>query len=68
MLGKAREKGILDINLINIRDYTEDKHNRVDDTNRRRRGNGDAGAAHPVGLPGKSSAGTMLYVSLAAKC
>ena len=25
MLGRAREKGILDINLINIRDYTEDK-------------------------------------------
>ena len=32
MLGRAREKGVLDINLINIRDYTEDKHNRVDDT------------------------------------
>ena len=32
MLGRAREKGILDINLIKIRDYTEDKHNRVDDT------------------------------------
>lgn len=32
MMGRAREKGILDINLINIRDYTEDKHNRVDDT------------------------------------
>lgn len=32
MLGRAREKGILDINLINIRDYTKDKHNRVDDT------------------------------------
>ena len=32
MLGRAREKGILAINLINIRDYTEDKHNRVDDT------------------------------------
>lgn len=32
MLGRAREKGILDINMINIRDYTEDKHNRVDDT------------------------------------
>ncbi|MEF2834182.1 MAG: tRNA (guanosine(37)-N1)-methyltransferase TrmD [Clostridia bacterium] len=32
MLGRAREKGILGINLINIRDYTEDKHNRVDDT------------------------------------
>lgn len=32
MLGRAWEKGILDINLINIRDYTVDKHNRVDDT------------------------------------
>lgn len=32
ILGRAREKGILEINLINIRDYTEDKHNRVDDT------------------------------------
>ena len=32
MLGRAQEKGILDINLINIRDYTEDKHKRVDDT------------------------------------
>lgn len=32
MLGRARAKGILDINLVNIRDYTEDKHNRVDDT------------------------------------
>lgn len=32
MLGRARERGILEINLINIRDYTEDKHNRVDDT------------------------------------
>lgn len=32
MLGRAQERGILEINLINIRDYTEDKHNRVDDT------------------------------------
>lgn len=32
ILGKAGEKGILDVNLINIRDFTEDKHNRVDDT------------------------------------
>lgn len=32
MLGRAVDNGILEINLINIRDYTEDKHNRVDDT------------------------------------
>lgn len=32
ILGKAREKGILDINLINIRDFSEDKHNKADDT------------------------------------
>ncbi len=31
MLGRAREKGILDIGLHNIRDYTQDKHNRTDD-------------------------------------
>lgn len=30
--GRAIEKGILQINAINIRDYTLDKHNRVDDT------------------------------------
>ena len=32
MIGRASEKGILEINTIDIRDYTEDKHNRVDDT------------------------------------
>ena len=32
MLGRAAENGLLEINLINIRDYTVDKHNRVDDT------------------------------------
>ena len=32
MLGRAVEKGILDIRVIDIRDYTLDKHNRVDDT------------------------------------
>lgn len=32
MLGRAIENGIIQINLIDIRDYTEDKHNRVDDT------------------------------------
>ncbi len=32
ILGKAAEKGILDINLINIRDFSLDKHNKADDT------------------------------------
>ena len=32
MLGRAVEKGILDIRGNDIRDYTLDKHNRVDDT------------------------------------
>lgn len=31
MLKLAREKGILDINLIDIRDFAENKHRRVDD-------------------------------------
>ena len=29
--GRAMEKGILDINAVNIRDYTTDKHMKVDD-------------------------------------
>ena len=32
ILGKAGEKGMIDIRLINIRDFTEDKHRRTDDT------------------------------------
>lgn len=32
ILGRAGDKGILDINLINIRDYSKDKHNKADDT------------------------------------
>ena len=32
ILGRAGEKGILDIDLINIRDYILDKHKRTDDT------------------------------------
>lgn len=32
ILGRAGEKGILDIRLINIRDYSNDKHNKADDT------------------------------------
>ncbi len=32
IIGRARKKGILEINCHNIRDYTEDKHRRVDDS------------------------------------
>ncbi len=31
IIGRAREKGIVEINCTNIRDFTIDKHNRVDD-------------------------------------
>jgi tRNA (guanine37-N1)-methyltransferase len=32
IIKRAREKGIIEINLINIRDFTEDKHKTADDT------------------------------------
>ena len=32
IIGKATEKGIIDINLINIRDFSKNKHKKVDDT------------------------------------
>ena len=32
ILGKAKEKGLIDYRLVNIRDYTEDKHKKTDDT------------------------------------
>ncbi|HTY13729.1 MAG TPA: tRNA (guanosine(37)-N1)-methyltransferase TrmD [Candidatus Omnitrophota bacterium] len=32
LVQKARDKGILNINLINIRDFTEDKHQTADDS------------------------------------
>lgn len=32
ILGKAKERGLLDIHVTDIRTYTQDKHNRVDDT------------------------------------
>ncbi len=32
IIGRARENGFIEINVVNIRDYTEDKHNRVDDS------------------------------------
>lgn len=31
LLGKAVEKGILEFNIVNIRDYSQDKHNKADD-------------------------------------
>ncbi len=31
ILGRAKESGILDIRLTNIRDYSQDKHNKADD-------------------------------------
>lgn len=32
ILGKAQEKGRININIINIRDFSKDKHKKVDDT------------------------------------
>ena len=32
IIGRARKRGIVDINCHNIRDFTNDKHRRVDDT------------------------------------
>jgi tRNA (guanine37-N1)-methyltransferase len=32
ILGRAQDREILDINLINIRDFSKDKHNKADDT------------------------------------
>lgn len=32
ILGKATEKKLIDINLVNIRDFLKDKHKKVDDT------------------------------------
>ena len=32
IIGRARQSGILDIRTWQIRDYSEDKHRRVDDT------------------------------------
>ncbi len=31
IIGRARERGFVDIRCVNIRDFTADKHNRVDD-------------------------------------
>ncbi|MFW5986495.1 MAG: tRNA (guanosine(37)-N1)-methyltransferase TrmD, partial [Halanaerobiales bacterium] len=31
IIGRARERGIIDINVIDIRDYTKDNHRTTDD-------------------------------------
>ena len=31
IIGRARKNGIIEIDTVNIRDFTHDKHNRVDD-------------------------------------
>ena len=32
ILGRAQEKNLININVVNIRDFSKDKHNKVDDT------------------------------------
>lgn len=32
IIGKAKEKNLINLNLINIRDFSKDKHKKVDDT------------------------------------
>ena len=32
IIGRAKEKKLIDINLVNIRDFSNNKHNKVDDT------------------------------------
>ena len=32
IIGRAREKNLIEVNLINIRDFSKDKHKKVDDT------------------------------------
>ena len=32
IIGKAQEKELININLVNIRDFSKDKHKKVDDT------------------------------------
>ncbi|MBQ8759641.1 MAG: tRNA (guanosine(37)-N1)-methyltransferase TrmD, partial [Clostridia bacterium] len=32
ILGKAQKSGIIDVNIHNIRDFSKDKHRKVDDT------------------------------------
>ena len=67
MLGKAVEKGILEFNIIDIRDYSTDKHNKADDYPFGG-GKGLVMLAEPVfraldELSTKSELGHMIYMS-----
>ncbi len=31
IIGRARKNGIIELNTVDIRDFSEDKHNHVDD-------------------------------------
>jgi len=55
IIGRARKSGVLDINCINIRDYTTEKHGKVDDAPYGG-GNGMVMQAEPIYLAYKSVA------------
>ena len=64
MLGRAIDNGIIEVNLVDIRDYTTDRHNRVDDTPY----GGGAGMVMQVqpimdAFRALNSSGTVLYMS-----
>ena len=48
--GRAVEKGLLSLDTVNIRDFSVNKHNRVDDYPWRRRRYGHAGRTGLSGL------------------
>jgi len=69
MLGKAQDNGIIDINLINIRDFSNDKHNKADDYSF---GGGPGmvmmadpifGAMRSIGIEGPEEGTRVLYMS-----
>ena len=56
MVRIAREQGLLDVQVVNLRDFTKDKHRSTDDAPvRRRGGDGDAGRAPSSGRSRRSS-------------
>ena len=64
MLGRAVDNGIIELNITDIRDYTTDKHNRVDDTPY----GGGAGMVMQVqpildAFEGSGSGGDVIYMS-----
>ena len=67
ILGRAQKENKIEINVVNIRDYTEDKHLKVRRLPLRRRcGHGDDGAAHRFGNRGarpRTQGAAHLYVS-----